>query len=113
MQKDSVLNLISTVKLDPAGGVHAIVKPNITDVILVYGDGSQQALELGGFLDIGLFDTMQDLFVNFIGAVIFSIVGYFYVKTRGKGRLAKRFIPKVFTNREIESQKTNQPDGSE
>jgi len=113
MQKDSVLNLISTVKLDPVGGVHAIVKQDITDVILVYGDGSQQALGLGGFLDIGLFDTMQDLFVNFIGAVIFSVVGYFYVKTRGKGHIAKRFIPKVFTHHEIEIQKANKADESE
>ena len=38
---------------------------------------------------------MKDLFVNFIGAVIFSWIGYFYVKSRGKGRFASRFIPKV------------------
>ena len=38
----------------------------------------------GGYLDIGLIDTMEDLFVNFIGAVVFSIFGYFYVKKRGK-----------------------------
>jgi len=113
MQKDSVLNMISTVKLDPAGGVHPVVQSDIADVILVYSDGSQRALDLGGFLDIGLFDTMQDLFVNFIGAVIFSVVGYFYVKTRGKGRIAKRFIPKVFTRHEIETQKANEPDKDE
>ena len=29
-----------------------------------------QALGLGGYLDIGLVDTMEDLFVNFIGAEI-------------------------------------------
>ena len=113
MQKDSILNAISTVKLDPAGGVHPVVQSNITDVILVYQDGTQQALGLGGFLDIGLFDTMQDLFVNFIGAVIFSFVGYFYVKTRGKGRFAKRFIPKVFTSPEIEAQKSENPNKCE
>ena len=28
-----------------------------------------------------------------LGAVVFSIIGYIYVKTRGKGRFAKRFIP--------------------
>jgi hypothetical protein len=104
MQKDTILSAISTVNLDPAGGVHPVVEQNISDLILVYNDGSQKALGLGGFLDIGLFDTMQDLFVNFVGAVIFSVVGYFYVKTRGKGNFAKRFIPRVFTHREIESQ---------
>ena len=38
-------------------------------------------------------DTMEDLFVNFIGALVFSIIGYFYVLSRGKGKFVKRFIP--------------------
>lgn len=46
-------------------------------------------------LDIGLYDTMKDLFVNFIGAVVFSTVGFFYVKSRGKGSFARRFIPRL------------------
>ena len=33
--------------------------------------------------------------VNFIGAVVFSIIGFFYVKEKGKGRFAARFIPRV------------------
>ena len=44
---------------------------------------------------MGILDTMKDLFVNFIGAVVFSVIGYFYVKSRGKGRFAQRFIPQV------------------
>lgn len=46
-------------------------------------------------MDIGILDTMKDLLVNFVGAVVFSIIGYFYVKSRGKGRFASRFIPRV------------------
>ena len=53
-----------------------------------------QELGLGGYLDIGLIDTMQDLIVNFIGAAIFSVIGFFYVKNRGKGSVAGRFIPR-------------------
>ena len=68
---------------------------NITDVILVHGDGTQTALGLGGYLDIGLHDTMKDLMVNFVGAVVFSIIGFFYVKQKGKGSFAARFIPRV------------------
>ena len=64
-----------------------------TVVIVVQADGTQTALGLGGYLDIGLLDTMEDLFVNFIGALTFSIIGYFYVRSRGKGKFAKRFIP--------------------
>ena len=38
---------------------------------------------------------MKDLIVNLIGAVVFSVIGYFYVKTKGKGKFAKEFIPQV------------------
>lgn len=100
MQKDTILNSISTVMLDPNHGTKAILVKDITDVILVHGDGTQQALGLGGYLDVGLYDTMKDLFVNFIGAVIFSFVGYFFVKSRGKGRFARRFIPRVLMDQE-------------
>ena len=95
MQKDTVVNTISSVMLAPAGGNHPTIIRDITDVIVVTADGAQHALGLGGYLDIGILDTMKDLFVNFIGAVIFSIIGYFYVKSRGKGRFARRFIPQV------------------
>ncbi len=95
MQKDTIVNTISSVMLDPKGGNHPTAIRNITDVIVVTADGTQHALGLGGYLDIGILDTMKDLFVNFIGAVVFSIIGYFYVKSRGKGRFARRFIPQV------------------
>ena len=54
--------------------------------------------DLGGYLDIGIIDTMKDLFVNFIGAVVFSFIGFFYVKNRGKGKFAPQFIPTVVEN---------------
>ena len=95
MQKDTVVHTISSVMLDPAGGNHPTAIRNITDVIVVTADGAQHPLGLGGYLDIGILDTMKDLFVNFIGAVVFSLIGYFYVKSRGKGRFARRFIPQV------------------
>ena len=93
MQKDTVVQSIGSIMLDPTGGNHPVVLHNITDVIVVQADGTQTALGLGGYLDIGLLDTMEDLFVNFIGALTFSIIGYFYVRSRGKGKFAKRFIP--------------------
>ena len=102
MQKDTVVTAISSVMLDPAGGNHPTAIRNITDVIVVTADGTQHALGLGGYLDIGILDTMKDLFVNFIGAVVFSIIGYFYVKSRGKGRFARRFIPQVVPMEEME-----------
>ena len=93
MQKDTVVNTIGSIMLDPTGGNTPTVLKNITDVIVVQADGTQTALGLGGYLDIGLLDTMEDLFVNFIGALTFSIIGYFYVCSRGENKFAKRFIP--------------------
>lgn len=99
MQKDTVVSTIGSVMLDPTGGNTPVVLKDITDVIIVQADGAQTALGLGGYLDIGLLDTMEDLFVNFIGALTFSVFGYFYIKHRGKGRIAKAFIPTITENK--------------
>lgn len=89
MQKDTVINTIASVSLDPTGSNKAVIVKEITDVTV---NGTE--LGLGGYLDIGLHDTMKDLMVNFIGAVVFSIIGYFYVKNRGKkNSFAAMFIP--------------------
>ena len=112
MQKDTVVNTISTVNLDPSHGTAAVIVRGIQDVILVLEDGTKMPLGLGGYLDVGIIDTMKDLFVNFIGAVVFSTIGYFYVKGRGKGSFATRFIPRfqrrpaVQDSRETSQQKT-------
>ena len=45
-----------------------------------------RALGMGGYLDIGLIDTMKDLLVNFVGAVVFSVTGFFYARSKGKKR---------------------------
>ena len=99
MQKDTIVHTISSVMLDPTGSQRSQAIHGITDVIVVSG-GEEISLGLGGYLDIGLLDTMEDLLVNFIGAVVFSTVGYFYVKTRGRGWFAKHFIPQVLSQEE-------------
>lgn len=88
MQKDTVIQGFSSVLLDPTKSNIPVPVQDITEVLVNGRD-----LGLGGYLDIGLIDTMNDLFVNFVGAVLFSIIGYFYVKSRGKGKFARRFIP--------------------
>jgi len=88
MQKDTIVHSISSVMLDPTGGNHPYTINGITEVVV-----NGQELGLGGYLDIGLLDTMKDLFVNFIGAAVFSFIGYFYAKKHGQGNMVKRFIP--------------------
>ena len=99
MQKDTVLQAIHSVTLHPEGRNIPVHIRDIADVILVHTDGTQTALGVGGYLDIGLIDTMSDLLVNFIGAVVFSIIGFFYVNSQGKGKLAKQFIPQMMEDK--------------
>lgn len=99
MQKDTIINEIRSVTLDPTKTNTVICLPNITEVTV---NGNE--LGVGGYIDIGLYDTMEDLIVNFIGAVVFSILGFFYIKTRGKGRIAKNFIPMLCETKKEDSE---------
>ena len=104
MQKDTVVQSITSVMLDPTNSNTPITIDGIHSVAVNGND-----LGFDGYLDIGLYDTMEDLFVNFIGAVTFSVIGYFYIKHRGKGKLARAFIP---TLSEQEEQDPAAPDSS-
>ena len=97
MQKDYIVHHISSVMLNPDNLNVPIKVEEITNVSV---NGVQ--LPLDGYLDIGIYDTMKDLFVNFIGAVVFSVIGYYYVKTRGEGKIAKQFIPVIDTDNDSE-----------
>ena len=95
MQKDFLVSSFASVSLDATNGNISVPVQDIVRTVIHTADGSQVILE-GGYLDIGLTDTMKDLMVNFLGAVIFSVIGFLYVKHRGRrGVLASRFIPVV------------------
>lgn len=88
MQKDTVVTGISSTLLDPSGSQHPQRIDRIESV-----EVNGQELGVGGYLDIGLRDTMGDLFVNFVGALAFSVIGYRYLKSKGEGRFVRRFVP--------------------
>ncbi len=105
MQKDTIIHALHTVTLDPTTTNTVISVENIQTVTVNGVD-----LALGGYLDIGLIDTMNDLFVNFIGAVVFSVIGFFYIKYRGKGRagrIARHFIPTLLEENTYEQESTS------
>lgn len=89
MQKDTVINAVRSVYLNPEGKNVPVVLNGIYDVAV-----NGKSLGIPGYLDIGLIDTMYDLAVNFVGAVIFSGIGYFYLKNRDKKSIAGEFIPR-------------------
>ena len=89
MQKDTVIQQITSVALDPTNRNIPITISNIQDVVV-----NGESLGLGGYLDIGLIDTMKDLLVNFVGAVVFSVTGFFYARSKGTKRTpAQSFVP--------------------
>ena len=79
MQKDTVIQAIYSVALDPTKSNTPV---GITGITGTFVNGKD--LGVAGYLDIGLLDTMKDLFVNFLGAVFFSVTCYFYAKSRGE-----------------------------
>lgn len=93
MQKDQIINKISSVALNEEGKNIPFKIDNIKETIIV--TNNQKYLLDSGYLDIGLNDTMTDLFVNFIGAIVYCIIGYIYVKNRDDNSFAQKFILKI------------------
>ena len=63
----------------------------VSDVQEIVVNG--HALGLGGYLEIGLYDTMIDLGLGLIGAVLFVPLGVHYIKHRGKSKIVACIIP--------------------
>lgn len=95
MQKDRITSSIASVEINESRKNIPIKINNIEKEVISYyenGELKQRVIERG-HLDIGLKDTMKDLFVNFIGAVVFSIIGLLYIKNRDEYKFAENFIP--------------------
>jgi len=90
MQKDFIIHELYSIALDPTKTNQTIHLGGISELSI-----NGKAVPVEGYIDIGLIDTMKDLIVNFVGAVVFAIIGFFYIKNRGKGKFASLFIPKV------------------
>lgn len=95
MQKDRIVNRISSVKINENNENEPIIIEDINK-IEIYSNNNKDIYTIeGGYLELGLIDTMKDLFVNFIGAIIYSILGYLYIKNRDEYKFAERFIPRL------------------
>ena len=95
MQKDKIINKISSVKLNEEGKNEPVVIDNINKTIIYSNNDQNVTVIEGGYLEVGLVDTIKDLFVNFIGALVFSIIGYLHIKNREGYKFALIFIPKL------------------
>lgn len=84
MQKDRIVSRVDTVELDPNRSNTVVHIRGIDHTVMYDADGAELARIEGGYLDIGIIDTMKDLFVNMIGAVVFSAFGFLYICRREK-----------------------------
>ena len=92
-QKDAVVGEISTMTMHANGSNQPKRIDEIEHTEMFLQNGEVIVVE-NGYLDIGLMDTMKDLFVNLIGAAAFCVLGFFYVKNDGKIKLVDKVIPK-------------------
>ena len=93
MQKDTLITNVSSVYLNPDNENKPVVVDNIGMTEIFDKDGKLLYVIDGGYLDIGLNDTMKDLFVNFIGALVFSFFAYIGLKNNKRSSVVKNFVP--------------------
>lgn len=81
MQKDNYISGFNTMSLDDSG----VVISKVSDIkrTVVYTDEGVVVMD-DGYLDIGLIDTMEDLFMNVISALVVALCGSCYI-ARKKG----------------------------
>ncbi len=90
-QKDRIVRDIYSIELNPNRANTPVAVRGIDHTVLYDADGNVLMTVEGGYLDIGLIDTMKDLIVNMIGAVVFSVFGYLYIADRDRYKLAHSF----------------------
>ena len=105
MQKDTLIQNINSVYLNETGANRTVKIRKIDNTEIHTADGQTYEIK-GGYLDIGLIDTMDDLFVNLIGALTFNVIGYIYVRKRdfSKKNIAMRFVPHKMDETQSEAQ---------
>lgn len=104
MQKDYIVPSISSVAINPEGANVPVLIRDIQSTVILWQEGgiSRETVISGGYLDVGLRDTVKDLLVNCLGAVVFSFIGVAYLHRRGKGGFIRGFIPRLMTREEMD-----------
>ena len=87
MQKDFFINSINSVSLDPENSGEVIHVKDIVQTVVTTSSGETVTMD-EGYLDVGILDTMKDLLVNLIGAVVFSTIGYLSLKNEKSSKVA-------------------------
>ena len=106
MRKDFVISSFASVTLDESNTQIPVRISEITRTIIETKNGDPVVIE-GGYLDIGIIDTMKDLMVNFIGAIVFSVIGYFYEARNKTKSVAKELMIEPLSEESIREYNEN------
>ena len=90
MQKDFIVDHFQSVTLDPTHSQEVIRVEDITGTVIHSASGDFTID--GGYLDIGILDTMKDLLVNFIGAIVFCSFGFAFLKYGENRKVANKVV---------------------
>lgn len=107
MQKDTIITSISSTYIDPTHSNKRIMIKNIENVLI-----NGEELGVDGYLEIGLIDTMEDLLVNFMGAITFAILGFVYSKHKDK-RLMENLVPTAMKADKYENMRKGKSENKE
>lgn len=91
MQKDFIVKTFGSVTLDPTHSQTVIKVEDVVRTVITTASGEEFVVE-GGYLDIGILDSMKDLLVNLIGAVVFSVIGYFTLKNSKSSKVTENLV---------------------
>ena len=94
------------IELDESNTQIPVRISEITRTIIETKNGDPVVIE-GGYLDIGIIDTMKDLMVNFIGAIVFSVIGYFYEARNKTKSVAKELMIEPLSEESIREYNEN------
>ena len=112
MQKDFIVDHFQSVTLDPTHSQQIIPVDDITGTVIQTASGKTFTID-GGYLDIGILDTMKDLFVNFIGAIVFCSFGFAFLKYGENRKVANKVVQGLTLKTELSDDPESDADPEE
>ena len=107
MQKDFIVDHFQSVTLDPSHSQEVIHVDDITGTVIQTASGQTYNID-GGYLDIGILDTMKDLLVNFIGAIVFCSFGFAFLKYGEKKKVANKVVQGLTLKPEVREESASE-----
>lgn len=98
-QKDTIVTEVSSVAFTDDNQVEII--KGIDNTVLYDKEGNVLKQIDNGYLDVGINDTMKDLIVDLIGALVFSFISYLYLTKNKHEKIINSLIVKKGTDKVI------------